>query len=90
MKNKYEHLPIEEQIKKYRKENKITLIFGIVWNIIVLLVAILVVYDLDKLAAISCIATIPMSLGIGYYIPKKANDEKIQELLRKLKSESNE
>lgn len=84
MKNKYSGLPIEEQLKKYKKENKILLISAIVCTIVIIVISIVFfVYKLDKAIAIGFLILLPFSWWIGYYIPKKENDKKIKVLEKK-------
>ncbi len=84
MKNKYNGLPVEEQLKKYKKENKALKISATVCTIVIVFISILFfVYELDKAIAIGFLALLPFSWWIGYYIPKKENDKKIKELEKK-------
>lgn len=81
MKNKYEHLPIDEQIIQYRRANKTLLICAIICTIVVIgIVIALFAFELDKALAIGFLCCLPFSWWIGYYIPKKENDKKIREL----------
>ena len=81
MKNKYENLSDDEKIKKYKNENKILLISGIICSVVIIFISILFfIFDLDKKIAISFILMLPFSWYIGYYIPKKENDRKINDL----------
>ena len=84
MKNKYSELPIEEQIKKYKKENKTLLVSGIICSIVSVVFSILFfIYELDYVMAIGFVVFLPFSWWIGYYVPKKENDKKIEELEKK-------
>lgn len=81
MKDKYSGLSVEEQLKRYKKENKTLLISAIICTIVIISISILFfVYDLDKDPAIGMIAVLPFSWWIGYYIPKEENNKKIKEL----------
>ena len=91
MKNKYSGLSCEEQLTKYKKDNRILLISAIICTIVVVAISILFfVYDLDKVVSIGFLALLPFSWWIGYYVPKKENDKKIKELQLKLQSQSND
>ena len=81
MKNKYSELPVEEQLRKHKKENRTLFISAIICTIVIVAVSIVFfVYELDKAIAIGSLALLPFSWWIGYYIPKKENDKKIKEL----------
>ena len=81
MKSKYNGLSVEEQLKKYKKENKTLLISAIICTVVIVAISItFFVYELDKAIAIGFLALLPFSWWIGYYIPKKENDKKIKEL----------
>ena len=74
-------LSVEEQLKKYKKQNKILLISDIICTIVIVAISIIFfVYELDKAIAIGFLLVLPFSWWIGYYIPKKENDKKIKEL----------
>lgn len=84
MKNKYSGLSTEEQIKRYKKENKTLLVCAIICSIVVVTISILFfVYDIDRTLAIGLLVVLPFSWWIGYYIPKEENDKKIKELEKK-------
>ena len=86
MKNKYSGLSTEEQIKRYKKENKTLLIASIICSIVIIVISILFfVYELDKTISIGYLVLLPFSWWIGYYIPKKENDIKIKKLEEKIK-----
>ena len=77
MKNKYSGLSTEEQLKRYKKENKTLLISAIICSIVIVVISILFfVYELDKTMSIGFLVLLPFSWWIGYYIPKKENDKK--------------
>ena len=79
MKDKYSGLSNEEQIKRYKKENKTLLFSGIICSIVIVVISILFfVYELDKTISIGFLVLLPFSWWIGYYIPKKENDKKIK------------
>ena len=81
MRNKYVDLSIEEQLLRYKKENKALLISAIICTIFIIAVAIIFfAYELDRTVAIGILLCLPFSLWIGYYIPKKENSKKIEEL----------
>lgn len=87
MKNKYNELPIEEQLRRYKKENKILLISAVICTIIIILLSVVFfVYELDKTMAISFLIWLPFSWWIGYYLPKEENDKKIKELEKIIKN----
>ena len=84
MKNKYSGLSTEEQLKRYKKENKTLLISAIICSIVIVVISILFfVYELDKTMSIGFLVLLPFSWWIGYYIPKKENDKKIKKLEEK-------
>lgn len=79
MKDKYSGLSAEEQLKRYKKENKILLFSAIICSTIIVVISILFfVYELDNTISIGFLALLPFSWWIGYYIPKKENDKKIK------------
>ena len=81
MKDKYSGLSTEEQLKRYKKENKTLLISAIICSIVIVVISILFfVYELDKTISIGFLVWLPFSWWIGYDIPKKENDKKIKEL----------
>ena len=81
MKDKYSGLSTEEQLKRYKKENKTLLVGGIICSIVLVVISILFfVYELDNTIAVGFLVFLPFSWWIGYYIPKKENDKKIKEL----------
>ena len=81
MKNKYSELPVEEQLRKYKKENKTLLISAVICTIAVVAISIvLFVCKLDKVVAMGFLALLPFSWWIGYYIPKKENEKEINKL----------
>ena len=62
MKNKYSGLSTEEQIKRYKKENKTLLVCAIICSIVVVTISILFfVYDLDRSLAIGLLVVLPFS-----------------------------
>ena len=84
MKNKYSGLSTEEQLNRYKKENKTLLVSAIICSIVIVFISILFfVYELDNAISIGFLLLLPFSWWIGYYIPKKENDRKIKELERK-------
>lgn len=84
MKDKYNGLSTEEQLKRYKKENKTLLISSIICSIVIVFISILFfVYELDKTISIGFLVLLPFSWWIGYYIPKKENDKKIKKLEKK-------
>lgn len=86
MKDKYIELSTEEQLKQYKKENKKLLVSAIICSIVNIVISILFfVYKLDNTISIGILSLLPFSWWIGYYIPKKENDEKIKELEKKIK-----
>lgn len=65
MKNKYSGLSTEEQIKRYKKENKTLLVCAIICSIVVVTISILFfVYDLDRTLAIGLLIVLPFSWWI--------------------------
>ena len=49
MKDKYSGLSVEEQIKKYERENKTLLIVAIICTIVIVAISVLfIVFELDK------------------------------------------
>lgn len=84
MKDKYRGLSTEEQLRRYKKENKILLVSAIICSIVIVVISILFfVYELDSAISIGFLVLLPFSWWIGYYIPKKENDKKIKELEEK-------
>ena len=84
MKDKYSGLSTEEQLKRYKKENKTLLVSAIICSIVIVVISILFfVYELDSAISIGFLVLLPFSWWIGYYIPKKENDKKIKELEEK-------
>ena len=85
MKNKYSGLSIEEQIKRYKKENKTLLGSAIICSVVIVVISILFfVYELDNAMSIGFLVLLPFSWWIGYCIPKKENDKKIKDLEKQL------
>ena len=85
MKNKYSGLPVEEQIKKLKKENKTLLVSAIICTIVVVIISIIFfIFELDLTVAIGILFMLPFSWWIGYFIPKDENNKKIKELESKL------
>lgn len=81
MKDKYSGLSTEEQLKRYKKENKTLLVSAIICSIVIVGISILFfVYELDNAISVGSLVLLPFSWWIGYYIPKKENDKKIKEL----------
>ena len=81
MKDKYSGLSTEEQLKRYKKENKTLLVSAIICSIVIVVISILFfVYELDNTISVGLLVLLPYSWWIGYYIPKKENDKKIKEL----------
>ena len=81
MKDKYSGLSPEEQLKRYKKENKTLLVSGIICSIVIVVISILFfVYELDNTMSVGFLVLLPFSWWLGYYIPKKENDKKIKEL----------
>ena len=81
MKDKYSGLSTEEQLKRYKKENKTLLVSDIICSIVIVVISILFfVYELDNTISVGLLVLLPFSWWIGYYIPKKENDKKIKEL----------
>ena len=81
MKDKYSGLSTEEQLKRYKKENKTLLVSAIICSIVIVVISILFfVYELDYTVSVGFLVSLPFSWWIGYYIPKKENDKKIKEL----------
>ena len=81
MKNKYSELPVGEQIRKYKKENKALLVSAIICTIVVVAIStVFFVCELDKAVAMGFLALLPFSWWIGYYIPKKENEKEINKL----------
>lgn len=84
MKDKYSGLSTEEQLKRYKKENKTLLVSAIICSIVIVVISILFfVYELDNTISVGFLVLLPFSWWIGYYIPKKENDKKIKELEKK-------
>ena len=72
MKDKYSGLSPEEQLKRYKKENKTLLVSGIICSIVIVVISILFfVYELDNTISVGFLVLLPFSWWIGYYIPKK-------------------
>ena len=66
MKNKYSELPVEEQLRKRKKENRTLFISAIICTIVIVAVSIVFfVYELDKAIAIGFLALLPFSWWIG-------------------------
>ena len=85
MKNKYSGLPVEDQIKKLKKENKTLLVSAIICTIVVVTISIIFfIFELDLTVAIGILFMLPFSWWIGYFIPKDENNKKIKELESKL------
>ena len=81
MKDKYSGLSTEEQLKRYKKENKTLLVCAIICSIVIVVISILFfVYELYNTISVGFLLLLPFSWWIGYYIPKKENDKKIKEL----------
>lgn len=81
MKNKYSELPVGEELRKYKKENKTLLISAVICTIAVVAISIVFfVCKLDKVVAMGFLALLPFSWWIGYYIPKKENEKEINKL----------
>ena len=76
MKNKYSGLSTEEQLKRYKKENKTLLVSAIICSIVIVVISILFFNTIS----VGLLVLLPYSWWIGYYIPKKENDKKIKEL----------
>ena len=84
MKNKYSGLSTEEQLKRYKKENKTLLASAIICSIVIVFISILFfVYELDNAISVGFLVLLPFSWWIGYYIPKKENDKKIKKIEKK-------
>ena len=80
MKDKYSGLSNEERLKRYKKEN----ISAIICSFVIVVISILFfVYELDNIISIGFLVLLPFSSWIGYYIPKKENDQKLKELEKK-------
>lgn len=85
MKDKYGGLSVEEQIKKYERENKTLLIVAIICTIVIVAISVLfIVFELDKAISVGFLFLLPFSWWIGYFIPRKENIKKIKELKSKL------
>lgn len=85
MKDKYSGLSVEEQIKKYERENKTLLIVAIICTIVIVAISVLfIVFELDKATSVGFLFLLPFSWWIGYFIPRKENIKKIKELKSKL------
>ena len=76
MKDKYSGLSTEEQLKRYKKENKTLLVSAIICSIVIVVISILFFNTIS----VGFLVLLPYSWWIGYYIPKKENDKKIKEL----------
>ena len=76
MKDKYSGLSTEEQLKRYKKENKTILVSAIICSIVIVVISILFFNTIS----VGLLVLLPYSWWIGYYIPKKENDKKIKEL----------
>ena len=79
MKDKYNGLSTEEQLKQYKKENKTLLVSAIICSIVIVVISILFFNTIS----VGLLVLLPYSWWIGYYIPKKENDKKIKELEKK-------
>ena len=84
MKEEYSELSFEENLKKYKKENKILLISAVICTIVIIAIStIFFILEMDKSIAFGFLFLLPFSWWIGYYIPKKENDKKIKECTQK-------
>ena len=79
MKNKYSGLSTEEQLKRYKKENKTLLVSAIICSIVIVVISILFFNTIS----VGLLVLLPYSWWIGYYIPKKENDKKIKKIEKK-------
>ena len=60
MKDKYSGLSTEEQLKRYRKENKTLLVSAIICSIVIVVISILFfVYELDNTISVGFLVLLP-------------------------------
>lgn len=81
MKRNSDILPINEQIKKLRKENVALIIIGLVVNIGTIILSTYLLTQTDQFdLAIGFLICIPISIGVGGVLPIKENLRKIKKL----------
>lgn len=72
MKDKYIGLSTEEQLKRYKKENKILLVSAIICSIVNIVISILFfVYKLDNTISIGILSLLPFFGGLDIIFLKK-------------------
>ena len=72
MKDKYIDLSTEEQLKRYKKENKILLVSAIICSIVNIVISILFfVYKLDNTISIGILSLLPFFSGLDIILRKK-------------------
>lgn len=81
LKRDYSHLPIDEQIKKLKRNIKFYFIFSFVWSAFVItLSVIIIVFTQEWEIGVGFLCTIPVSIFFGGIMQTKHDKEKIKEL----------